>query len=352
MGVKAAIGPAPARKITSVDVARLAGVHQSTVSRAFSDDGSVAPETRDRVLAAARRLGYTPNAIARSLITNQSNIVGVVMAGISSPFQPYVLEKFLQALQERGRQALVFSAPPGQEIDDILPAVLQYRVDGLIITSATLSSARLEDCARAGTPVILFNRNVPGGGASAVCCDNVEGGRLVANLLLDAGHRRLAYIAGSANSSTNRDREKGFTDRLYERGIVGTLREQGRYSYESGYEAARRLLERDDPPDAIFCASDIIALGALDLARERGVRVPDDLSIVGFDDIPMARWSAYALTTIRQPVDAMIAATLALLQERRAAPDAPPVTKLFPGALVERGSARRASGEAGGPVGG
>lgn len=344
MVTEPAVSPLPAGKVTSVDVARLAGVHQSTVSRAFSDDRSVAPETREKVLAAARRLGYTPNAIARSLITSQSNIVGVVMAGIASPFQPYVLEKIIQALQEGGRQALVFSAPPGQEIDDILPAVLQYRVDGLIITSATLSSARLVECARAGTPVILFNRNMPGGGASAVCCDNVEGGRLVANFLLDAGHRRLAFVAGSANSSTNRDREKGFTDRLFERGVVDFPREQGRYTYEAGCEAADLLLDRPDPPDAVFCASDIIALGLIDRARERGVRVPEDLAVVGFDDIPMARWSPYALTTIRQPVDRMIAATLALLQERRDDPAMAPITRLFPGELVERQSARRGGG--------
>lgn len=329
------------RRVTSVDVARLAGVHQSTVSRAFSDAGSVSPGTRAKVLATAGKLGYTPNAIARSLITQQTNIIGIVMAGISGPFQPYVLEQFLRELQAIGRQVLVFSAAPDQEVDDILPTVLQYQVDGLIVTSATLSSAKLDQCARNGTPVILFNRYLPGGHASAVCCDNVEGGRAAANHLLAAGHRRLAYIAGNANSSTNRDRERGFTDRMREQGLVAALREPGRYTYESGCEAARRLLERDDPPDAIFCASDIIALGAIDQARELGVGVPEDLSIIGFDDIPMARWSSYSLTTIRQPVAQMIDATLHLLREQLESPHRAPVIRLFPGLLVERGSARR-----------
>jgi len=328
------------RNVTSLDVARHAGVHQSTVSRALGDDPNVAPETRARVIAAARALGYTPNAIARSLITRRTSLVAVVMAGLTSPFQPYVLEKFVQALGGAGLRPLVFTAPPGQEVDDILPAVLEYRVDALIVTSATLSSARIDECARHEMPVILFNRSSPGSAASAVCCDNVEGGRLAANLLLDAGHRRLAYIAGSANSSTNRDREKGFVDRLWERGVTALDRERGDYTYESGLAAARRLLARDAPPDAIFCASDIIALGVRDAAREAALRVPDDLAIVGFDDIPMAGWLPYDLTTIRQPVDRMIAATLALLQ----APETGPVTRLFPGQLVERGSTRRAGG--------
>lgn len=144
--------------------------------------------------------------------------------------------------------------------------------------------------------------------------------RVRSRTLLDGGCQRPAYIAGSANSSTNRDREKGFTDRLRERGVTAIGREQGNYTYESGRVAAesgrvaaRRLLARADPPDAIFCASDIIALGDRDAAREAAIRVPDDLALVGFDDIPMAAWSPYDPTTIRQPVDRMIAATLALL---------------------------------------
>lgn len=330
--------PATPRTVTSLDVARHAGVHQSTVSRALGNDPHVAPGTRARVAAAASALGYTPNALARGLITRRTALIGVVVAGLTSPFQPYVLEKFVRALGEVGLRPLVFTAPSGQEVDDILPAVLEYRVDALIITSATLSSARIDECARQGMPVLLFNRTLPGSAASAICCDNVEGGRLAANLLLDTGHRRPAYIAGSANSSTNRDRERGFVERLRERGIVQIAREQGTYTYEAGHAAARQLLARAAPPDALFCASDIIALGARDAARELGVRVPDDLAIVGFDDIPMAGWRPYDLTTIRQPVDPMIAATLALL----AAPAAEPVTQLFPGALIERGSTRRA----------
>lgn len=291
-------------------------------------------------MKAARELGYTPNAIARSLSMQQSNIVGILVSHISSPFQPYILEKMVQELQRIGRQALVFSAGPNQEFDDMLPVVLQYQVDALIVTAATLSSERLSEFERKGTPVILFNRYTPGEVASVICCDNVEGGRLVANLLLDAGHKRLAYIAGSQNSSTNRDREKGFTDRLWERGAGKPIVEQANYTYEEGYAAARRLLEREELPDAIFCAGDIIALGAIDRARDMGINVPQELSIVGFDDIPMASWSSYSLTTIRAPVDQMIDLTMQLLVERLETPEMEPVIKLLPGTFIPRGSAR------------
>jgi DNA-binding LacI/PurR family transcriptional regulator len=213
-------------------------------------------------------------------------------------------------------------------------------VDAIIITSATLSSAMADECARLGTPVILFNRYIPRSKASAVCCDNVAGGRMVADLFLDAGHQRMAYVAGRANTSTNVDRANGFGARLRERGVVDWLYEQGEYTHESGYAAAQRLLARADCPDAIFAANDIMAMGVLDAARERGVRVPEQLSVIGFDGIPAGEWQAYSLTTICQPVEEMIEATLELVEQRIEKPDTKPVIKMIPGTLVKRGSAR------------
>lgn len=335
------------QRVTSIDVARLAGVSQSTVSRAFTPGASVSPEARERVLAAARALGYRPNALARSLITRQSNIVGIVMANLTSPFHPYALEQFIQRLQAMGRQALLFSTAPDEDIDDLLDQVLQYRVDGLIITAATISSQMAEQCASNGIPVVLFNRYVLGANVSAVCCDNVEGGRLVANVLLDAGHRRLAFIAGREDSSTNIDREKGFGDRLRERGLAHWQREvAGAYTYEAGYEAACRLLSGAGlgACDAIFCASDSVAIGVMEAARARfGLAIPEDLSIIGFDDIPAAAWPSYALTTIRTPMRRMIDATLELLLSQLEEFRRQPVMTLIPGQLIQRTSARLAT---------
>ena len=328
------------KRASSVDVARAARVSQSTVSRVFTPGMPVSDAARAKVLAAARKLGYRPDAIARSLITRRTNIIGIVMADITNPFYPNVLDQFTSRLQNLGRQTLLFNAATGRDVDDTLPFVLQYRVDAIIITSATLSSAMADECARLGTPVILFNRYIPNSKASAVCCDNLAGGRLVADLLVKAGHKRIAYIAGRANTSTNVDREKGFGARLSECNVNDWLREQGEYTHESGYAAAKRLLTCVDPPDAIFAANDIMAMGVLDAARELGVRVPDQLSVIGFDGIPAGEWHAYSLTTIRQPVEEMIDATLELLDTLIEKPYAKPSINMIPGMLVKRGSAR------------
>jgi DNA-binding LacI/PurR family transcriptional regulator len=329
------------KQITSIDVAKLAGVSQPTVSRAFDPESPVSPKTRAKVLAAAQELGYTPNVIARSLKSRNTNIVGIIMANLtSSYFYPNVLEKFTQQLQALGKQVLLFGAPPDRTVDEILPQVIGYQVDSLVIASTTPGDAIIEEFARIGTPVILFNRFAPQTLANAVACDNEAAGRQVASALLDAGHEKVAYLAGISSTSTNVLREKGFREALEARGTQIYLREQGAYRYEEGCRGTRRLLDRDDPPDAVFCAADVMALGALDVARhELGIRVPEELSIIGFDDIPMASWPAYDLTTIRQPVDDMIAAAIALISERRNGVPAGE-TVLLPGKLVARGSAR------------
>jgi DNA-binding LacI/PurR family transcriptional regulator len=251
-----------------------------------------------------------------------------------------VLEKFLGRLQQSGRQSLLFTASADQKVDDILPQILQHQVDALIVTSATLSSDMAAQAARAGMPIILFNRTILGSQASAVCADNVEGGRQIANLLLDSGHQRLAYISGIANTSTNIDREKGFSDRLRERGMLHWQRAEAHYTYQSGYDAALSLLASNDHPDGIFAANDITALGAMDAACALGLRVGEDVSIAGFDDIPMAGWNAYNLTTIRQDVDTMIDRTIELMLEKIADPTSPATLRLVSGQLIVRGSVR------------
>ena len=329
------------KKVTSIEVAELAGVSQSTVSRVFSNNSpNVSDRTRQRVLKVAEELGYQPNAIARMMSTRQSNIVGIVMANITSPFYPYVLEKFLQELQNIERQVLLFTASENQSIDDILPLVLQYQLDALIVTSSTLSSELAKVCSARGMPIILFNRSVNDPNMSAVSADNVAGGRLVADVLLDTGHQRLAFVAGVHNTSTSYDRERGFFSRLQERGYVGTRQADGYYTYEGGYHATETLLESVTPPDAIFCANDIMALGAIDALRAHGLRVPHDVSVIGFDNIPMADWSAYQLTTISQEVDTMIQHTLQIMLEKIEYPHSPSRLERVAGNLVIRSSVR------------
>ena len=327
--------------VSSIEVARHAGVSQAAVSRVFTPGASVSDEMREKVMASAKRLGYRPNAIARSLTQRSTRMIGLVLVRFMNPFYARLLQEFTARLQALGYWTLLLNISHSDELEQALPAALQYQVDGLIITSATLSSRLADECAQFGAPVVLFNRYSLDSDVHAVCCDSVRGGRLVADALVDAGHLRFAYIAGEAGSSTNQDRERGFTSRLRERGHELALSEQVDYSYESGYAAAQRLLMREDRPDAIFCANDLMAMAAVDLARcELGIRVPEDLSIVGFDDIQQASWPKYDLTTVRQPVERMVDATIELLLSAIENPDGERILRMIPPTLAVRTSAR------------
>ncbi|MFN3267002.1 MAG: LacI family DNA-binding transcriptional regulator [Deinococcales bacterium] len=326
-------------RVTSVDLAQALGISQSTVSRALSNDVRVARKTRQRVKDLAQQLGYTPNAMARSLSTRQSNLIGIVISEMTSPFYPFVLEKLTHRLHKLGWRVLLFTTDADHEVDELLPLVLEYQCDGLIIASASLSSHMAETLRVRGTPVVLFNRYVKEASTSAVCCDNFGGGRLVAQKLL-AQHQHFAYIAGRENTSTNRDREQGYSQTLQEAKKT-VLLEVGNFTYESGFAAMQRLLRRSDPPDAVFCANDITAIGAIDAARQRGVLVGQDVSVVGFDDIPMAAWSAYNLSTVRQPVIQMIDSSLQLLFEAIEHNTMGSNLRFLPGEFIERGSTKK-----------
>lgn len=329
------------KKVTSNEVARLAGVSQSTVSRAFNRQSVVSQETLERIHAVAVEIGYRPNELARSLISRKSNIIGIVMGDILNPFYPAVLNAFTNSLQRLGRRVLLFSVPPGHDVDEVLPQLMQYQVAGVVITSATLSSRMAEAFGKGGTPVVLFNRTVYGGAVNSVCCANEEAGRLVARALLKAGHRRFGLIGGLASTSTHIERRHAFAEELRRHGIEALAEEPGGNTYEGGFRAARELLSARDRPDALFCISDIMALGALDAARrELSLSVPEDVSIVGFDDIAAAAWPSYDLTTVRQPVETMTAEAISILLDQMDRPDAEPVSVRVPGQLIIRSSAR------------
>lgn len=331
--------PPPGRAVAK-DVARIAGVSQPTVSRAFDPDSKISTKTRQRVLQVADELGYLPNVIARSLSTNRTNIVGVVMANLTgSLFYAQLLELLAQRVQDMGKHLLLLNTPPGGSMDELLLRVVGYQVDALVIASTRSDDELVQPGDLTDRPVILLNRTTTDPRVHVVSCDNEAGGRLAADFLIDAGHERLGYVAGPETVSTSALRQRGFVDRVRERGGDVLIRDDNPYTYGAGCQAARDLLAADDPPDALFCAADIIALGLLDTARrELGVGVPDELSVIGFDDIHLAAWPTYDLTTVHQPVDDMVAAVTDLLQADSPSPAA---VRLLPAELVVRGSARR-----------
>ena len=326
--------------VTSTDVAKLANVSQSAVSRTFTPGASVSDATRNKVLAAAEALGYRPNALARSLISGRSHIVGLVIAYLENHFYPIVIERLSRALQAHGYHVLLFMTEPGQQ-DKVIGDILQYQIDGVVLASVTLSSHIAEECAGLGVPVLLFNRYIADAHASSVTSDNVDGGYKLAQFLAGKGFRRIAYIAGKENASTNLDREQGFIKGLAASGQTLWKREVGDYLFEGATEAARRLLKADELPDVIFVANDHMAFAVMDVIRsEFGLRVPEDISVVGYDDVPEAAWPAYDLTTVEQPVDEMIAAAAEILLEQMEQKVVNPVHRVAEARLVVRGSVK------------
>jgi len=325
-------------QMTARDLAKRLGVSQSTISRAFSDHASIHPEMRARVIESARQVGYTPNVIARALSTRRSAMIGIVMGGFQNPFYAMLLDLLSQALQAAGFQTLLFNVAPGEELDSKLTLLGQYHVDAVVIASATISSQMARRWTDAGRRAVLFNRLVPDTEVPSVICDNEAGAAEIAAHFRSQGRRRLAFIAGPGNTATSIARERGFSQYLHQHGHppVATVRAE-EYSYEAGFQAARALADKQ--PDAVFCANDILAFGAIDaLRRAPGHQTRRNVAIAGFDDIPMAAWPGYALTTIRQPLSAMVAATIDILQKGLAGEQLSAEPLALRGALVIRAS--------------
>ncbi|WP_424952481.1 LacI family DNA-binding transcriptional regulator [Deinococcus sp.] len=332
--------PAPpaAVRVTSHDVSRAAGVSQSAVSRAFTPGAHISPETRRRVLEAAGRLGYQPNAIARSLVTQRSGIVALIVGDLHNPFYPQALSQFAQALEARGKRALLLTHDARRDVQETLDAAHSYQIEAAIVFPTRLNAAppSLGDVSRGGVPVLLFNRHLPGQRLLSVACDNHAGGRQAAQVLLDAGARRLAFIGGDPETSTHQDRLRGFSERLAEAGLELLAAPSLAFQYDWGVEATLELHAAGLRPDGIFGANDIVAIGVLDALRQLGRRVPGEVSVIGFDDIQEAARLAYRLTTIRQPLEAMIEDALAALDDPQPALG----PRLHRGELIWRGTVR------------
>lgn len=333
-----------APRATSLDVARLAGVSQSAVSRVFSG-ASASQATIARVRRAAATLGYRPNPLARAMITGRSRIVGLVVAYLENQFYPMVLELLSRSLQARGYHVLVFLAENSTErVPGVVEELIDYRVDAIVTASVAMTNELTSRCEGVGIPVVMFNRTQDDARLSAVTSDNLAGGHAVARFLAAGGHRRIAHVAGWQGSSTGRDRAQGFRDGLAQHGLAPAAIVDGMYDREIAAQAARDLFAGPDRPDAVFVGNDHMAFAVMDVLRfELGLRVPDEVSVVGYDDVPLAAWPVYDLTTVRQPVNRMVAETVALLIARIEGGTEPRRVQV-PGPLILRGSARRPKG--------
>lgn len=323
--------------VTSRDVAAAAGVSQATVSRVLTDPDRVSDKTRARVRAAMESTGYVPNLSARTMKTGLSGTIGVVVASLTNPFYPELLAALGRAFDDAGRRTTVWVAE-GAKNDAALQAIRERSVDGVVFTTVTEESAELRSALDRGSPVVLVNRTLPGLACDQVASDNTAGGSLVAEYLARHGRERIAFVGGPPGIATTRDRLSGFRAGLERRGRSLTWVHHGDYTHQSGYEGMAALLRSSTPPDAVFCSNDVLAFGALDAARALCARVPDDVWIVGYDDVTMASWESLSLTSVRQDVNLLAQTASQLLLRRLEHPGEAPRQVLLPPSLVVRRS--------------
>ncbi|MBB5369922.1 MULTISPECIES: LacI family DNA-binding transcriptional regulator [unclassified Janthinobacterium] len=305
------------RRVTSYDVALLAGVSQSAVSRCFKPGASVSPATHAKVMQAAIALDYIPNAAARSLITRRSNLVAVIISNLANLYYPQILSELSQQIARQGKRLLLFTLEREADIGKALCDVWQYQVDGAIV-AAWLSDEQMAEFARRDVPLVLFNRNPRDNAVPAVLCDQAEAARLLVSRLAEAGHRQFAIIDGPGDSAVAQERKSGVLDRLLELRLPAPIVVSGNYNYASGGHGLRKVIDRlGRVPDAVICGNDIMAIGCLDTARhELGIQVPLQMSVAGFDALEASGWLSYDITTLRQPVQKMAIEAVAMLNER------------------------------------
>jgi DNA-binding LacI/PurR family transcriptional regulator len=330
------------KPITARELARMIGVSQSAVSRAFTPGASIAPELREKILKFAGEQDYQPNAIASMLSKSRTDIIGLVVSDMSNPFYPGLIQKLSQGLQRVGLQSLLFNITKGSNLDEQLSALRRYNVDAVIVISATMLSGMALRRATEGRAAILINRVVEDADMSCVACNNVEGARAIADHFHALGRRHVAYVSGLGHTTTNFERQNAFITRVAELGMVLTGRvDAGEYSYEAGRRAALEIAAQGNT-EAIFFANDILAIGGIDALREEaGLRVPQDMSVAGFDDIPNASWPHYDLTTFRQPLDDIVGVVVAMLEDGSCQPGQPARIVRLSGGLIVRGSTAR-----------
>ncbi|SOY92846.1 Transcriptional regulator, LacI family [Cupriavidus taiwanensis] len=329
------------KRLTSIDIANLAGVSQTTVSRVLQDLPSVKPETKARVLKVIQDYEYSPSAAARQMKTRRSGTVAVVIASLSNPLYPMLLQLLVDRLASRGFRTTVWELE-GKMDEATVRALAESATDGVIFAAALDESREMLARVAAEKPIILIHRSVGTDLFDTIVSDNYAGGRRVADYFVSAGRKCIGLISAasskSSKASTIRERERGFMEGLgaLSQGNAFVRADAADFSYEYGFRAMQTLLAERPDVDAVFCTNDIVAIGVLDAARRSGKQVPGDLWIVGYDDIPMARWECISLSTVQQPLPAMVEQVVDRLQRRMTTPELAPYTFVLPNDLVLR----------------
>lgn len=324
-------------RVSAKDVAELAGVSRAAVSRTFGD-GKVSAKVRARVVAAAETLGYRPNAIARSLIGGRTELVALIVAENPSVHNSMLIERLIVAITRLGKRALVIPATADADLDESALNAADYLVDAIVVIGGTVSPAIVARLGKAAVPLFLYERRIEDPGVECVIGDNVAGGRLAARYLVRCGHRRIAYLTKPLMTHSNRMRREGFLAGLAEAGQSLYAEATGEQGFAGGLRAGIELFSKQKPPDAVFCFNDEMALGALQAARVMKLAVPGDVAVIGYDNIPMAAWPAFDLTTIDNPVDRPIALLVDRITARLGGAEPAAKAHLVAPELVVRGT--------------
>jgi DNA-binding LacI/PurR family transcriptional regulator len=331
------------KKFTAKDVAEQAGVSKATVSRAFDDAASVAPEVRTRIHQIAAAMGYSPNLLARSLSTRSTRLIALVVDELGNPNQLRVLNEATRQVQARGYSTLVLNISPEYGPAEALRLADQFQVDGIVFQGTTLNRDLIELAQRVKhIPLVVMLRNSGEADIRYVTTDGYAAGGEIADLFLDQGYRRIGYMAGPLSERTELRRMEGFRDRLSARGVpLSRVLEAKHYRRDDGVQALVGYLEaapRGERLEALFCENDILAIGAIDALV--ATHLQHKIAVVGFDDIELGGSPSYELTTFRQPVEYLVGEAIRRIVD----PDAESLGSLMaPGALVLRSSHRRSA---------
>ncbi len=311
------------KPINAQDVAEACGVSRSTVSRALTPGLSVAPETRQRILEVAEKIGYRVNPLTRMLARENNELVAIIMSDLINPIRSSIMDTLVGQIQENGMLPLIFKSDSPSKIAGLVDHIIMYKVSVLVVTGYSIPSSVVTRCVREGVPILMLNRGQSKGvPTSVVSCDHLQGGYLAAKALVDSGCSRIAMVSGTPETGANEERIQGFLEGLEAHGLNLWMAEEGVFSYDTGCLAANRILTAESPPDGVFCLNDEIALGFMDTARTNfNLSIPGDVSVVGYDDIPISGWPTYNLSTIRQPTDQLISECVNVIMSLKQAPN-------------------------------
>ncbi|MDD9841404.1 MAG: LacI family DNA-binding transcriptional regulator [Alphaproteobacteria bacterium] len=331
------------KRATSHDVALLAGVSQSAVSRCFKPGASVSKKMRDRVMSAAKKMNYQPNAIARSLITQRTNMVAILVSPSINFYYPEVLFELTYKLNAHNLRSLLFTIENENDVENALDQIWQYQLDGLI-SASFLTQAQHEILDSRNIPIVMFNRFFEEYPSNTVWCDISKAAQELVTHLVEAAHKKFAILQGPDSSMVNRSRLQALTIALAKHKLKPQKIVQGNFLHDSAVPAVQKLMEADPPPTAILCTNDMMAMGALDELRNvMGLTVPHDISVTGMDGIGAARFASYELTTIRQPIGRMADAAVSMLLERIERKNISPERRVFEGTYIKGTSTGRKS---------